>query len=200
MKELIKRILHEEVQRRFTKSNPNIERVIIKHMEGLISDATRIVVPPEENYGNFNEEWCKGGKVVLESRYYFNSDDDDDNDEEKFYNGSLFVKKDDIDFLSKMLQVRRAYVLNVITEWYDEKYATKFGEETGHPELEIDETSETYSDSKCYEMVNTSNLSREYMIDYLDTNTLHKRSELEGLPDDVLERKYRSVYNIQLNK
>lgn len=200
MKELIKRILHEEVQRRFTKSNPNIERVIIKHMEGLISDATRIVVPPEENYGNFNEEWCKGGKVVLESRYYFNSDDDDDNDEEKFYNGSLFVKKDDIDFLSKMLQVRRAYVLNVITEWYDEKYATKFGEETGHPELEIDETSETDSYSKCYEMVNTSNLSREYMIDYLDTNTLHKRSELEGLPDDVLGRKYRSVYNIQLNK
>jgi hypothetical protein len=197
MKELIRQILKEEVQRKFVKSNQNIERVIIKHMESLISDATRIVVPPEENYGNFNEEWCKGGKVVLESRYYFNSDDDD---EEKFYNGSLFVNKDDIDFLSKMLQVRRAYVLNVITEWYDEKYATKFGEETGHPELEIDETSETDSYSKCYEMVNTSNLSREYMIDYLDTNTLYKLSELEGLPDDALERKYRSVYNIQLNK
>ena len=200
MKDLIKRILHEEVQRRFTKSNPNIERVIIKYMEGLISNATRIVVPPEENYGNFNEEWCKGGEVVLESRYYFNRDDDYDGNEEKFYNGLLFVNKDDVDFLSKMLQVRRTYVLNVITEWYDEKYATKFGEETGHPELEIDETSETDSYSKCYEMVNTSNLSREYMIDYLDTNTLHKRSELEGLPDDVLERKYRSVYNIQLNK
>lgn len=200
MKELIKRILKEEVQRRFTKSNPNIERVIIKHMEGLISDATRIVVPPEENYGNFNEEWCKGGKVVLESRYYFNSDDDYDDNEDKFYNGSLFVNKDDIDFLSKMLQVRRAYVLNVITEWYDEKYATKFGEETGHPELEIDETSETDSYIKCYEMVNTSNLSREYMIDYLDTNTLHKRSDLEKFTDDELERKYRSVYNIQLKK
>ena len=200
MKDLIKRILHEEVQRRFTKSNPNIERVIIKYMEGLISNATRIVVPPEENYGNFNEEWCKGGEVVLESRYYFNRDDDYDGNEEKFYNGLLFVNKDDVDFLSKMLQVRRTYVLNVITECYDDKYATKFGEETGHPELEIDETSETDSYSKCYEMVNTSNLSREYMIDYLDTNTLHKRSELEGLPDDVLERKYRSVYNIQLNK
>jgi hypothetical protein len=49
-------------------------------------------------------------------------------------------------------------------------------------------------------MINTSNLSREYMIDYLDTNTLYKLSELEKLPDDELERKYRSVYNIQLNK
>jgi hypothetical protein len=199
MKNLIKKILREEVQRKFTKSNPNIERVIIKQMESLISDATRIVIPPEENYGNFNEEWCRGGKVVLEARYYFNSDDDDET-EEKFYNGSLFVNEDDVNFLSKMLQVRKPYILNVITEWYDEKYATKFGQETGHPELEIDETSETGSYSKCYEMVNTSNLSREYMINYLDTNTLYKLSELEELPDDELERKYRSVYNIQLNK
>lgn len=200
MKDLIKRILHEEVQRRFTKSNPNIERVIIKHMEGLISDATRIIPPPEDNYGNYGEEWCKGGKVVLESRYYFNSDDDYDGDEEKFYDGYLFVNKDDVEFLTKMLQVRKAYVLNVIIEWYDEKYATKFGVETGHPELEITDSDVTSGYNKCYEMVNTSNLSREYMIDYLDTHTLHKRSELEGLPDDVLERKYRSVYNIQLNK
>jgi hypothetical protein len=99
-----------------------------------------------------------------------------------------------------MLQVRKPYLLNVITEWYDEKYATKFGQETGHPELEIDETHETDSDYKCYKMINTSNLSREYMIDYLDTNTLYKLSELEKLPDDELERRYRSVYNIQLNK
>jgi hypothetical protein len=197
MKELIRQILKEEVQRKFVKSNQNIERVIIKHMESLISDATRIVVPPEENYGNFNEEWCKGGKVVLESRYYFNSDDDD---EDKFYNGSLFVNKDDIDFLSKMLQVRRAYVLNVITEWYDEKYATKFGEETGHPELEIDETGETDSYSKCYEMVNTSNLSREYMIDYIDKHSAHNTSLVKRMSDDELSKTYRRVYNIQLNR
>ena len=200
MKDLIKKILREEVQRRFTKSNPNIERVIIKHMERLISDATRIVIPPEENYGNFNEEWCKGGKVVLEARYYFNSDDDYGETEEKFYNGSLFVNEDEVNFLSKMLQVRKTYIFNAITEWYDEKYTTKFGQETGHPELEIDETHETNHISKCYEMVDTSNLSREYMIDYLNTNTLYKLSELEGLPDDELERRYRSVYNIQLNK
>lgn len=124
MKELIRQILREEVQKRFIKSNPNIERTIIKVMEDLISDSTRIVIPPEDNYGNFNEEWCKGGKVVLEARYYFN---DEDTDDEKFYSGSLFVNEEEINFLSKTLQVRKPYILNVITEWYDEKYATKFG-------------------------------------------------------------------------
>jgi hypothetical protein len=197
MKDLIRQILREEVQRKFTKSNPNIERVIIKHMERLISETNRVLPPPEENYGNYNEEWCRGDKIVLEARYYFNSEDDD---EQKFFAGNLYVDVEEINFLSKMLQVRKSFIFNVITEWYDEKYAAKFGQETGHPELEIDETNETDSDRKCYKMVNTSNLSREYMIDYLDTNTLYKLSELEKLPDDELERRYRSVYNIQLNK
>jgi hypothetical protein len=197
MKELIKKILREEVQRKFTKSNPNIERVIIKHMERLISETNRVAVPPEDNYGNYSEEWCKGGKIIMEAKYFFS---DEDSDEEKFFAGYLFVNDEEINFLSKMLQVRKSYIFNAITEWYDEKYTTKFGQETGHPELEIDETQETDNDRKCYQMINTSNLSREEMIDYLDKHTLYKLSDLKKMSDDELTSTYRNVYNIQLNK
>ena len=197
MKELIRKILREEVQKRFTKSNQSFERLIIKQMESLISETTSVIPPPEENYGNYSQEWCKGDKIIMEAKYFFSSED---SDEEKFFGGDLFIDKEEIDFLSQMLKVRKSYILNVVTEWYDDKYATKFGQETGHPELEIDETHETDNYRKCYKMIDTSNLSREYMIDYIDTNTLYKLSELEKLPDDELERKYRSVYNIQLNK
>ena len=197
MKELIIQILREESQKKFSKSGPNKERFIIQHMENVIGRTTRILPPPEDNYGNYGEEWCVGGKVVMEARYYFNSVGED---EEKFYNGILMIDKDEVDFLSKMLQVRKTYILNVITEWYDEKYTTKFGQEVGHPELEIDETTETDNPRKCYQMVNTDNLSREDIIDYLDTQSLKKRSDLERLSDDELSSNYRSVYNIQLNK
>ena len=197
MTELIKKILREEVQKRFTKSNPNFERIIIKHMESIISETNRVVVPPDDNYGNYSEEWCRGNKIIMAARYFFSSED---SDEEKFFGGNLYVNKEEIDFLSQMLQVRKSYVLNVITEWYDENYTTKFGQETGHPELEIDETHETDNDRKCYQMINTSNLSREYMIDYIDTQTLYKVSDLEKMSDDELTSTYRSVYNIQLNK
>ena len=198
MKELIKKILREEVQRRFVKSNQNIERTIVRVMDDLISESTRILIPPDENYGNYEEQWCRGGKVVLEARYYFNSEDEDET-EEKFFAGDLYVNKNEIDFLSKMLQIRKAYILNVITEWYDENYTTKFGQETGHPELEIDETHETDSVHKCYQMIDVDNISREDMIDYLDKETLHRRNQLEELPDNELKMKYRSVYNSRLN-
>ena len=197
MKDLIKRILREEVSKRFTKGTSNAESLIIKHMEKIISKTTRIIPPIEENYGNYGEEWCKNGEAVIEVRYYMFSED---NEEEKEFNsGSLFVDENEINFLTKILQVRKSYVLNVITEWYDEKYATKFGQETGHPEFEIDETIETDSPRKCYQMIDVDNISNEEMINYLDKETAYRRDEIEGFSSDKLKSTYRSVYNSRLN-
>ena len=193
MKELIRKILREEVSRRYTKSNPNIEKTIIRHMDKLMSQTTRVIPPIEENYGMFIEEWCKGGNVVIEARYHM----DDETDE--FFSGDLFVDNKEIDFLSKVLQVRKAYILNVITEWYDDNYTSKFGPEVNHPEFEIFETFETDANRKCYQMIDTDKLSREEMVDYLDKETAYKRKELEELPDNELKSRYRSVYNSRLN-
>lgn len=194
MKDLIKKILREEVSKRYIKSSSNAESVIIKHMNNVISKTKRIVPPLEENYGLYNEEWCQGGKVILEARYHLDEDTDE------FFSGDLFVLESEISFLSKILQVRKSFILNVIAEWYDDNYANKFGQEVNHPEFEIYEVHETDSPRKCYEMINTDNLSRAAMIDYLDTNTLYKVSYLETLPENELKSKYISVYNIQLNK
>ena len=199
MKDLIKQILREEVSKKFTKGNVEKENFIKKHMEKIISNTTRVLPPPEENYGNYNEEWCTGDKIAIEARYYFNSDEDEYEGVEKFFGGNLFVDNEITEFLSKILQVRKPFVLNVITEWYDEKYATKFGQETGHPEFEIDETIEMDNWRKCYQMINTDNLSREEMVNYLDKETAYRRDEIEGFSSDRLKSTYRSVYNSRLN-
>jgi hypothetical protein len=203
MKDLIRKVLQEEVSKRFTKGNVEKENFIKKHMEKIISNTTRVTPPSSENYGNYNEEWCKGDKIVMEARYYFGTEEDDDwtpEEEQKFFAGDLYVDKEIIEFLSKMLLVRKTFILNVITEWYDDKYATKFGQETGHPELEIDGTNEMDDWRKCYQMISTDNLSREEMIDYVDDNTAYRRNEIEKFSDDELKHRYISVYNIQLNK
>jgi hypothetical protein len=197
MKDLIKRILREEVSKRFTKGSSNAQSLIIKHMDKIISNTTRIIPPPEENYGNYGEEWCKGGKAVIEVRYYMFSEDEEE--VEKFNMGSLFVDENEVNFLSKILQVRKPFILNVITEWYDEKYATKFGQETGHPEFEIDETIETDSPRKCYQMIDVDSVSNEEMINYLDKETAYRRDEIERFSSGELKRTYRSVYNSRLN-
>ena len=198
MKDLIKKILREEVSKRYAKGSSNAQSVIIKHMENLLSKTSRVIPPSEDNYGNFAEEWCKGDNMIVEARYYMFSED---SDEEKFVDGTLFVNKNEVEFLSKMLQVRKVFILNVITEWYDEKYATKFGQETGHPEFEIDDT-DIYEGEwrKCYKMIDVDNISREEMIDYIDKETAYRKNELENMDDDKLKSTYKRVYNIQFNK
>jgi hypothetical protein len=193
MKELIRKILREEVSRRYTKSNPNIEKTIIRHMDKLMSQTTQIIPPIEENYGMFIQEWCKNGNVIIEARYHL----DDETDE--FFSGDLYVNEKEIDFLSKVLQVRKAYILNVITEWYDDNYASKFGPEVNHPEFEIFETFETDANRKCYQMIDVDNISREEMINYLDKETAYRRDEIEGFSSNRLKSTYRSVYNSRLN-
>jgi hypothetical protein len=193
MKDLIRKILREEVSKRYTKSNPNIEKTIIRHMDKLMSQTTQIIPPLDENYGIFNEEWCKGGNVVIEARYHI----DDETDE--FFSGDLYVNDKEIDFLSNVLQVRKAYILNVITEWYDDNYASKFGPEVNHPEFEIFETFETDANRKCYQMIDVDNISREEMIGYLDKETAYRKDEIEGFSSDRLKSTYRSVYNSRNN-
>jgi hypothetical protein len=194
MKDLIRKVLREEVSRRFSSGTSEKRDFIIKRLEDLLSETTRVIPPLEENYGIHNEEWCKNGKVVMEARYHVDEDSDE------FFSGDLFIDQEVIDFLSKMLQVRKSFILNVATEWYDEKYATKFGQEIGRPEFEIYEAIETDSSRKCYQMINMDNFSREEMIDYLDKETGYRRNELEELPDDELKSRYRSVYNSRLNR
>jgi hypothetical protein len=199
MKELIRKVLREEVNRRFVKGTPEVQSFIIKRMEDILSETTKVIPPPEDNYGNYGEEWCKDGNVVLESRYYFYGEDEDENNE-KFHGGHLIIDEQVVNFLTNMLQVRKSFIFNVIVEWYDEKYATKFGQETGHPEFDIDEISETDSPRKCHQIIDTSSLSRDEMINYIEKHTLSKKSEIKALTDDELQSDYRKVYNIQLNR
>jgi hypothetical protein len=192
MKDLIRKVLREEVSRRFTSGTSEKRNFIIKRLEDLLSDATRVIPPLEENYGIYNEEWCKNGKVIMEARYHVDEDTDE------FFSGDLFIDQDVTDFLSKMLQVRKSFILNVVTEWYDENYASKFGPEVNRPEFEIFETFETDINRKCYQMINMDNISTEEMIDYLDKETLVRRDEIEQYSSDELKRRYRSVYNARL--
>jgi hypothetical protein len=193
MKDLIRKILREEVSKRYAKSNPNIEKTIIRHMDKLMSQTTQINPPLEENYGIYNQEWCKNGRVVVEARYHL----DDETDE--FFAGDLYIDSKEIDFLSNMLQVRKPYILNVIAEWYDDNYTNEYGQKVNHPEFEIYDAMDTDDPRKCYQMIDVDNISRKEMIDYLVKETLNGRNRLESLPDDELKSKYRSVYNARLN-
>ena len=191
MKELIRKVLREEVSKRFVKGTPEIQSFIIKQAEKLIGDSQRQVLGPNINYGNYDEEWCKNGTAQFVTNYYF--------DDDKFFGATLMVKEEFISFLSKMLQVRERFILNTLEEWYDETYVPKMTEEIGHPELELDEVQTMDNNRKCYKFIET-NISRDEMIDYIDKHTSHNTILVKRMSDDELKQTYERAYNIQLSK
>lgn len=191
MKELIRKVLREEVSKRFVKGTPEIQSFIIKQAEKLIGDSQRQVLGPNINYGNYAEEWCKNGTAQFVTNYYF--------DDDKFFGATLMVKEEFISFLSKMLQVRERFILNTLEEWYDETYVPKMSQEIGLPELELDEVRTMDNNRKCHKFIE-DNLSRDEMIDYIDKHTSHNTSLVKRMSDDELKQTYERAYNIQLSK
>lgn len=191
MKELIRKVLREEVSKRFVKGTPEIQSFIIKQAEKLIGDSQRQVLGPNINYGNYAEEWCKNGTAQFVTNYYF--------DDDKFFGATLMVKEEFISFLSKMLQVRERFILNTLEEWYDETYVPKMSQEIGLPELELDEVRTMDNNRKCHKFIE-DNLSRDEMIDYIDKHTSHNTILVKRMSDDELKQTYERAYNIQLSK
>jgi hypothetical protein len=146
MKDLIRKVLREEVIRRFTKGTPEIQSFIIKQAEELLNSSEYKVIDPNNNYGNYEQEWCKNGSIQIGARYFFSSDD---SDEERFFGGTLFVNEKFVEFLSNLLQVRKKFILHTLEEWYDEKYSHKFGIEIGNPDIGVDEVAVSDDDWKC---------------------------------------------------
>jgi hypothetical protein len=145
MKDLIRKVLREEVIRRFTKGTPEIQSFIIKQAEELLNSSEYKVIDPNNNYGNYEQEWCKNGSIQIGARYFFDSD----GDEERFFGGTLFVNGKFVEFLSDLLQVRKKFILHTLEEWYDEKYSNKFGIEIGIPDIGVDEVLVTDDDWQC---------------------------------------------------
>jgi hypothetical protein len=79
-----------------------------------------------------------GRSISRRSKDNNNNDEDDDGPElHNFNEGHIVFSKKIIDDIKRLFSIRESYVLNVIAEWYDDNYTTKFGEEMGHPEIEV---------------------------------------------------------------
>lgn len=147
MKELIKKVLREEVIRRFVKGTPEMQSFIIKRAESLLKGCDYQIIEPIHNYGNYAEEWCKNGVSQIRAAYFFDSDTEPETPE--FFGGTLYVNEEFIEFLMNLLQVRKKFILNTLEEWYDEKYSHKFGIEIGNSNVGIDDIGISDNDWKC---------------------------------------------------
>jgi hypothetical protein len=164
-------IITESQYNRLNKSSQGITNAIIKYMNEYIAEGKRKVTPKTRHRVSSSEAWCVNGKETLRAIYYYKDD--------RFEKGYLSISHKIVDNLSKLLSIRRSYVLHVIEEWYDETMIPKFEAITGESGLGLDEIDTWAREEDCLdEPVKLEGITDKEMIEYIVKHTLYTKEEV----------------------
>ena len=195
----MKFIITENQYSKFVKPEPVVVKTVYKYLNSIFKNSKRTVIPKSRNYGNISEEFCIGGKVVMKTQFYYNTDEDSD-----FVgtheNGYLFIDESIVDEIISMFKLRKTVVLNIIVDWYTDTYLSNARDEFGDSNLDIDDIYHDKLNYSCLQDINTSNVSREEMLDFIYKNTLYNKPEKDNISDEELTDLYIEIRHIAQRK
>ena len=195
MKNLIRHILKEEVEKRYQKPTPNIEKLIYDWLNNYFSGSDMYHIKSWESRHDF--EFCKDGKQIMNVVLYFNVDDTVFDDRRKtenrnFEKGSLSIPKDIINELASDIPVRRAYLKYIIEEWFDDTYLGEIQSKMKRTDVQIDHLSEypERPDVCVPPVTKPEGVTLRQMIGYLHLNTMFGMELLLQKSPEWIEKAY----------
>jgi hypothetical protein len=183
MKNLIKKILLQEVEKKYSKPTPNVEKLIYDWLDNYFDGAKMYQIKQYEFSYTF--EWCNNGMEIARFSVDFNHNHDvwDDNrktSERGFDDSELWVPKDIVNDLQTDIPVRRNYLRYVIEEWFEDTMIEKIQSELGRNDISINSFSEHPEKTLvCVPPVSKpEGVTDDEMIDFIVKNTLWKANDL----------------------
>jgi hypothetical protein len=183
MKNLIKKILLQEVNKKYPKPTQNVEKLIYNWLDNYFDGAKMYQIKDYEFSHTF--EWCNNGMEIARFSVDFNHDYDvwDDarkTSERDFDNSELWIPKDIVNDLQTDIPVRRNYLRYVIEEWFEDTMIEKIQSELGRNDISMNSFSEHPEKTQiCVPPVSKpEGVTNDEMIDFIVKNTLWKANDL----------------------
>jgi len=191
MKDIIRKALHEEIQRRYRRVTPELLGKLRRYLSILLKGVKITTFGAEHTYGDIRTEFCKNNQSIM--TIIFNLREDEDEDEDYQDNASLHISRGILGQILSTFNIKEKFALEIIAEYVEDNYVEDISKEYDLNIYDIDD-SDVSDVSECRQKVmdNPPELSKEDMIEWLVTNqTTFRRPDIERWNDKDLRYWYR---------
>jgi hypothetical protein len=183
MRNLIKLILEDEVNRKYAKPSPKVEQLVYRWLDNYFDGSQMYYNKSWETRHDF--EWCNNGKEIMDVVLFFKDDesvfDDKRKTEERdFDSGELSIPKNILNDLASDIPVKVSYLKYVIEEWFDDTYLGEIQKKMGRNDIYISEFNIDNRDAQtCVPPVTKpEGVTEEEMIEHILKTTLFKMKDI----------------------
>lgn len=182
--EHIRRVLREELNKKYLKPSEKSEKLILDRLNTMASGAEMYHLNSYKTRHDF--EFCKNGKTIMNLVLFFEeTNDNTPTSDRKFETSTLVIPSNFVDGILGVFPIRRNYFYYLIEEWFEDNFLSKISNMTGRNDISVNELSFSDRVYTCVPpMTKPEDVTQDEMIDYIMKNTLYKRKDLLKYEDE----------------
>jgi hypothetical protein len=188
-KESIRRILKEEINKKFPKPSPSLDKAVYMWLDLYFKDS-EIHKNESWKFYSFRFEFCKDGREIADLHVTFDDRSPDwgprdrrPTSERSVAEVMLYIYPVMIDQLLNDISIRKNYLMYLIEEWFEDTYLDKIQQMFNRNDLSLDYVVEFASRKRgelCVPPISKpEGITTQEMMDYIKKNTLYSYKEME---------------------
>ena len=206
MKNLIKKILLQEVSKKYPKPNESLDKIVYRWLDNYF-EGSQIRKSEYWKYHSFNFEFCKDGREIADLRVGFDDRspafgprDKRPTNERSVDKVNLFIYPVMVDELLLDIPIRKNYLLYLIEEWFEDTKLDEIQQRFNRNDLSLDNVSvfehKKKGDICVPPITKPEGVTSKEMMDYIKKNTLFSYKDMEEHEEEEpgwIEELYLSI-------
>jgi len=194
MKQLIRRILKEEINKKFSKPNEKLDSLVYNWLDNYF-EGSQIYKEEYWKYYGFTYNFCKNGREIADLRIEFDDRSPDwgpsdkrPTSERSVKEVMLYIYPIMVNELVTDIPIRKNYLLYLIEEWFEDTKLDEIQQEFNRNDLSLDYVSVFESRKRgdiCVPPVQKpEGITMQEMMDYIKKTTLFSYKDMEEHEED----------------
>jgi hypothetical protein len=195
MKQLIRKILKEEINKKFSKPNEKLDSLVYNWLDNYF-EGSQIYKEEYWKYYGFTYNFCKNGREIADLRIEFDDRSPDwgpsdkrPTSERSVKEVMLYIYPIMVNELVTDIPIRKNYLLYLIEEWFEDTKLDEIQQGFNRNDLSLDYVSVFESRNKgeiCVPPIQKpEGITMQEMMDYIRKTTLFSYKDMEEYEEDA---------------